>query len=122
MSQGFQFIAKKFQPDWPGTGEGENIQYAAAERELTFLSYLRFRFVTLFFKPLHQVERVGIVSRMLLPTDGLWRGAMHAFQDPSALRTFDDPAASAFPFLSDATLSAVYLAWVLLWVVMIGGP
>jgi ABC-type transport system involved in multi-copper enzyme maturation permease subunit len=67
------------------------------------------------------VERVGIVSRMLLPTDGLWRGAMHAFQDPSALRTFDDPAASAFPFLSDATLSTVYLAWVLLWVVLIGG-
>ena len=67
------------------------------------------------------VERVGIVSRMLLPTDGLWRGAMHAFQDPSAVRSFDAPAASAFPFLSDATLSAVYLAWVLLWVVMIGG-
>ena len=31
------------------------------------------------------VARVGTVSRMLLPTDGLWRGAMHAFQDPSAL-------------------------------------
>ena len=29
------------------------------------------------------VARVGTVSRMLLPTDGLWRGAMHAFQDPS---------------------------------------
>ena len=30
------------------------------------------------------VARVGTVSRMLLPTDGLWRGAMHAFQDPGA--------------------------------------
>ena len=30
------------------------------------------------------VARVGTVSRMLLPTDGLWRGAMHAFQDPTA--------------------------------------
>ena len=29
------------------------------------------------------VARVGTVSRMLLPTDGLWQGAMHAFQDPS---------------------------------------
>src|SRR3982751_4911400 len=36
------------------------------------------------------VARVGIVSRMLLPTDGLWRGAMHAFQDPSALLQFGD--------------------------------
>jgi ABC-type transport system involved in multi-copper enzyme maturation permease subunit len=34
------------------------------------------------------VERVGSVSRMLLPTDGLWRGAMHGFQDPSALLAF----------------------------------
>ena len=31
------------------------------------------------------VERVGTVSRIILPTDGLWRGAMNAFQDPSAL-------------------------------------
>ena len=34
------------------------------------------------------VARVGTISRMLLPTDGLWRGAMHAFQDPSALVEF----------------------------------
>ena len=31
------------------------------------------------------VERVGTVSRIVLPTDGLWRGAMNAFQDPIAL-------------------------------------
>jgi ABC-type transport system involved in multi-copper enzyme maturation permease subunit len=67
------------------------------------------------------IERVGTVSRMLLPTDGLWRGAMHAFQDPTALTTFDDPAASAFPFLSVATLSGVYLAWIAVWVLMVGG-
>ena len=29
------------------------------------------------------VVRVGTISRMLLPTDGLWRGAMHGFQDPA---------------------------------------
>jgi hypothetical protein len=67
------------------------------------------------------VARVGTVSRMLLPTDGLWRGAMHAFQDPTALTTFSDPAASAFPFLSDASLNGVYLAWVVVWVLMVGG-
>src|SRR5687768_8175301 len=31
------------------------------------------------------VSQVGTVSRMLLPTDGLWRGAMHAFQNPGLL-------------------------------------
>jgi ABC-type transport system involved in multi-copper enzyme maturation permease subunit len=67
------------------------------------------------------VARVGAVSRMLLPTDGLWRGAMHAFQDPTALIEFGGQEAEAFPFLSSATLTAVYLAWVALWVAMVWG-
>lgn len=67
------------------------------------------------------VERVGTVSRMLLPTDGLWRGAMHAFQDPNALLTFGGADGQAFPFLSVAPLSAGYLAWTVVWVAMIGG-
>ncbi len=67
------------------------------------------------------VARVGTISRMLLPTDGLWRGAMHAFQDPTALVEFGGEDAQAFPFLSVATLTPAYLAWVVLWVVMIWG-
>ncbi|MDQ3502205.1 MAG: ABC transporter permease [Actinomycetota bacterium] len=68
------------------------------------------------------VERVGSVSRMLLPTDGLWRGAMHGFQDPSALIQISGGAdAEAFPFLSAAPLTAGYLAWAALWVAMIWG-
>src|SRR5215204_3980013 len=54
------------------------------------------------------VARVGTVSRMLLPTDGLWRGAMHAFQHPG-LSQF--PAFEDSPFLSMAPLTATYLAW-----------
>jgi ABC-type transport system involved in multi-copper enzyme maturation permease subunit len=65
------------------------------------------------------VARVGTVSRMLLPTDGLWRGAMHAFQDPSALTQFGG-AAQGFPFLSEAPLAAAYVAWAVLWVVLVG--
>jgi ABC-type transport system involved in multi-copper enzyme maturation permease subunit len=67
------------------------------------------------------VERVGTVSRVLLPTDGLWRGAMHAFQDPSALLQFGDEGGQAFPFLSVAPLSGGYLAWAAVWVLMVGG-
>ncbi len=66
------------------------------------------------------VARVGSVSRMLLPTDGLWRGAMHAFQDPSAF-TFLGAEAADFPFLSQAPLTAAYLAWAALWVAMVWG-
>jgi len=67
------------------------------------------------------VERVGTVSRMLLPTDGLWRGAMHAFQDPTALLRLGDEGGQAFPFLSAAPLTPSYLAWAALWVAMVWG-
>jgi ABC-type transport system involved in multi-copper enzyme maturation permease subunit len=68
------------------------------------------------------VARVGTVSRMLLPTDGLWRGAMHAFQDPVALAQFGGPAVEGgFPFLSKAPLTTTYLAWAGLWVALVLG-
>ena len=66
------------------------------------------------------VARVGTVSQILLPTDGLWRGAMHAFQDP-ALFTSLGADMAGFPFLSEAPLTAAYLAWAVLWVAMVWG-
>lgn len=67
------------------------------------------------------VGRVGAVSRMLLPTDGLWRGAMHAFQDPSALMQFGGGGSEAFPFLGAAPLTPAYLIWAAVWVAMVWG-
>jgi ABC-type transport system involved in multi-copper enzyme maturation permease subunit len=67
------------------------------------------------------VARVGSVSRMLLPTDGLWRGAMNAFQDPSALVQFGGDGKEAFPFLSVAPLTTAYLTWAVVWVAMVWG-
>ena len=67
------------------------------------------------------VARVGAFSRMLLPTDGLWQGAMHAFQDPSVFATFGGSDVAAFPFLSEAPLTATYLAWAVVWVAMVWG-
>ena len=66
------------------------------------------------------VERVGVISRIVLPTDGLWRGAMHALQDPVALAQFGFEM-DGFPFLSEASLSPAYLGWVLVWVAMVWG-
>lgn len=66
------------------------------------------------------VAQVGEVSRMLLPTDGLWRGAMHAFQDPAVMTQFGAEF-EGFPFLSEATLTATYLTWTALWVAMVWG-
>ena len=67
------------------------------------------------------VARVGAVSRMLLPTDGLWQGAMHGFQDPSVFATFGGSDVEAFPFLSSSPLTGTYLAWAALWVAMVWG-
>lgn len=67
------------------------------------------------------VARVGTVSRMLLPTDGLWRGAMNALQDPAALAEFGTADGGAFPFLGAAPLTAAYLGWAAVWVAMVWG-
>ena len=67
------------------------------------------------------VARVGTVSRVLLPTDGLWRGAMHGFQDPAAILQLGGPDAEAFPFLSVAPLTPAYLAWATVWVALVWG-
>ena len=57
---------------------------------------------------------------MLLPTDGLWRGAMNAFQDPAALGQFGREM-EGFPFLGEAPLTPAYLAWAGLWVALVLG-
>ena len=66
------------------------------------------------------VARIGTISRILLPTDGLWRGAMHGFQDVSAFTQLG-PERAAFPFISAAPLTFAYLAWAAVWVAMVWG-
>jgi ABC-type transport system involved in multi-copper enzyme maturation permease subunit len=64
------------------------------------------------------VERVGTVSRILLPTDGMWRGAMSAFQDPNSLVQMGE---GGFPFLSEGPLTPAYLIWAVVWVAVVWG-
>ncbi len=66
------------------------------------------------------VERVGTVSRVLLPTDGLWRGAMYAFQDASVLVQLGADV-DGFPFLSTTGLTPAYLAWAVAWIALVLG-
>ena len=60
------------------------------------------------------------MSRILLPTDGLWHGAMNAFQDPGALLQMGNDQ-GGFPFLSEAPLTAAYLVWAVVWIAVIWG-
>jgi ABC-type transport system involved in multi-copper enzyme maturation permease subunit len=67
------------------------------------------------------VEQVGTVSRMILPTDGLWRGAMYSFQHPALAGTIGTNGFGGSPLLSMAPLTGAYVAWAGLWVVVILG-
>ena len=61
----------------------------------------------------------GTVSRLLLPTDGLWRGAVWAME-PAPLLTAaraGGPSAAAFPFAAADPPPVPYLAWAVLWLV-----
>ncbi|MEV4139271.1 ABC transporter permease [Dactylosporangium sp. NPDC049742] len=64
------------------------------------------------------LAQVGTVSKMLLPTDGLWRGAMHAFQDPTLLSQFSE-AFEGHPFLSQTGLTPAYVAWAAIWTAVV---
>jgi ABC-type transport system involved in multi-copper enzyme maturation permease subunit len=67
------------------------------------------------------VARIGTVSAVLLPTDGLWRGAMHAIQDPTVLMRLGNDGAQGFPFVSPNSLSLAYLTWVIVWIALVLG-
>ncbi len=61
--------------------------------------------------------RVSTITRLLLPTDGLWRGAMYHLE-PSAVVLALTGAARGLagnPFLSLAPPPAAYLAWCVAW-------
>ncbi len=63
------------------------------------------------------VARIGTVSRVLLPTDGLWHGTMNALQAPSVLGRVGAQAV-ADPFLGTTSLTGAYAAWAAAWVAL----
>jgi ABC-type transport system involved in multi-copper enzyme maturation permease subunit len=69
------------------------------------------------------VARVGEVSRILLPTDELWRGVAYFLEPSSVLAAAEGagPAAAAFPFFAAEPPSTLYLAWCVTWVVFVLG-
>ncbi|GAC1340061.1 MAG: hypothetical protein NVSMB29_08380 [Candidatus Dormibacteria bacterium] len=66
------------------------------------------------------VETAGTISRLAVPTDGLWRGAIYNAEPEAVLAVASGSrAAAANPFTSTAAPSAAYLAWALLWVALV---
>ncbi|MFN2451212.1 MAG: ABC transporter permease subunit [Candidatus Dormibacteria bacterium] len=66
------------------------------------------------------VEAAGTVSRLALPTDGLWRGAIYNAEPESVLAVAAGTReAAANPFTATAAPAAAYLAWAAVWVIAV---
>lgn len=63
------------------------------------------------------LENVGVVSHLLLPSDGLWRGAIYAMEPDSLIATMRalGEAGRANPFAAVDPPPAQFLLWVVAW-------
>jgi ABC-type transport system involved in multi-copper enzyme maturation permease subunit len=63
------------------------------------------------------VQDIGIISRLLLPTDGLWRGAIYAMEPDAVLAALRaaGTVARANPFTSVDPPPLAFLLWVVVW-------
>lgn len=69
------------------------------------------------------VMHVGTVSRLVLPTDGLWRGAIFALEPASVLAATSAAreTAGANPFFVASAPPTSYILWCAAWIVVILG-
>ena len=72
------------------------------------------------------MEQIAVVSRVLLPTDGIWRGAIYALEPPIVIAVATDSGRTseqlaANPFFASTGLSPAYLAWVAAWFAIVLG-
>ena len=68
---------------------------------------------------IHAMRTVSQVSQYVLPTDGLWHGAIY-YLEPSSLitqRIADSPGLGDNPFYASTAPSWPYLAWAGIWLV-----
>jgi ABC-type transport system involved in multi-copper enzyme maturation permease subunit len=69
------------------------------------------------------IQDVGTISSLILPTDGLWRGAIYNLEPFALLEAQRNigRASSANPFYAAAPASHAYILWALAWVVAVLG-
>ena len=72
------------------------------------------------------VGQIATASRILFPSDGIWRGAIYALEPQVVIvvatdsgRTSEELAAN--PFFASSGLDPAYLAWIGIWLVLVLG-
>jgi ABC-type transport system involved in multi-copper enzyme maturation permease subunit len=66
-------------------------------------------------------KHVGTVTRLILPTDGMWRGGVWALEPATIIATARaaGAAAAANPFFATDPPEPLYLAWTVAWIVVV---
>lgn len=69
------------------------------------------------------VENIGTISSLILPTDGLWRGAIYNLEPVSVVLAQQAVGreASGNPFLVTSAAAAPYVVWAVGWMVVVLG-
>jgi len=69
------------------------------------------------------LENVGIISHILLPTDGLWRGAIYAMEPDTYLAILRNAGTfgRANPFAASDPPPVPFLVWVVVWFALVLG-
>ncbi len=69
------------------------------------------------------ITHVGTATKLILPTDGLWRGAVYALEPQSLLAAGGQagPAAAANPFFASAAAPLSFELYVVGWVALVVG-
>jgi ABC-type transport system involved in multi-copper enzyme maturation permease subunit len=67
--------------------------------------------------------RVGTATRLILPTDGMWRGGVWALEPASIIAATQNagPAVASNPFFAANPPEPLYLAWTIAWIVAMLG-
>ncbi len=67
------------------------------------------------------LHTVSVISQYLMPTDGLWHGAMYYLEPPSFVtqQLADSPVGQGDPFLAIAAPAWPYLTWAGIWLVLV---
>ncbi|MBI2776160.1 MAG: ABC transporter permease subunit [Chloroflexi bacterium] len=68
------------------------------------------------------LSAIGDVGRILLPTDGLWRGVIYGLEPQIVIAAAQSqPLAEANPFFASQPPSIAFLVWVVAWIAIVLG-
>ncbi|HEV2952687.1 MAG TPA: ABC transporter permease subunit [Candidatus Dormibacteraeota bacterium] len=65
------------------------------------------------------VSQIGDISRVILPTDGLWRGGVYSLEPSTVISQGVGRGLQGNPFFAPSPPNSAYLLWVAIWVITI---